>query len=272
MNVVIENLSYQYPSGVEALRDIDLRIKDDEAVAIIGENGAGKTTLVKHLNGLLQPTSGNVRIGDWNTQEHTVAQLSRRVGYVFQNPDDQLFARTVRAEVTFGPKNLNLNAAEVDARVERALQLTALQSLGDRHPYDLHASKRNLVAIAATLAMETPIVIFDEPTTGQDSNGVAMMGEMIERLKSENHTVIAITHDLDFCAEHFDRVVVMSQGRILIDDRAQISLAQEDILHAAGLEPPQMIRLAEAIGLPAAPRTVEAFVEAWIAAREGKQP
>jgi len=271
VNAVIENLSYRYPSGVEALREIDLQIADNEAVAIIGENGAGKTTLVKHLNGLLQPTSGNVRIGDWNTREHTVAQLSRRVGYVFQNPDDQLFARTVRAEVTFGPKNLDLSPAEVDARVERALQLTALQSLGDRHPYDLHTSKRNLVAIAATLAMETPIVIFDEPTTGQDTHGVAMMGEIIERLKSESRTVIAITHDLDFCAEHFDRVVVMSQGSMLIDDRAEISLAQEDMLRKAGLEPPQMIRLAKAIELPTAPRTVEAFVEAWIAAREGKQ-
>lgn len=271
MNIIVESLSYRYPSGVEALRDIDLRITANEAIAIVGENGAGKTTLVKHLNGLLQSSAGEVIIGDWNTQDHTVAQLSRRVGYIFQNPDDQLFARTVQAEVAFGPNNLGLSSSETDVRVERALRITNLQALRNQHPYDLHASKRKLVAIAATLAMETPIVIFDEPTTGQDSNGVAMIGEIIERLKSESRTVIAITHDLDFCAEHFDRVVVMSRGSILIDDRAEISLAQEDILRAAGLEPPQMIRLARAIELPAAPRTVEAFVEAWIAAREGKQ-
>jgi len=271
LNIVIENLSYQYPSGVQALGDIGLQIGHNESVAIIGENGAGKTTLVKHLNGLLRPSSGKVVIGDWNTQDHTVAELSRRVGYVFQNPDDQLFARTVCAEVTFGPKNMNLSAAEIDTRLKRALRLTELESFSEQHPYDLHASKRNLVAMAATLAMETPIIIFDEPTTGQDARGVMRIGKIIEYLKSEKRTVIAITHDLDFCAEHFDRVVVMSQGSILVDDRAESALVQEDVLREAGLEAPQMIRLAQAIELPAAPRTVEAFVEAWIETREGKQ-
>ena len=270
MNIRIEGLSYQYPSGVEALRGIDLQIENNESVAIVGENGAGKTTLVKHLNGLLQPSAGEVRIGDWNTQEHSVAQLARRVGYVFQNPDDQLFARTVRAEVTFGPKNLGLRPAEIDTRVERALQLTNLQTHSNRHPYDLHASKRKLVAIAATMAMDTPIIIFDEPTTGQDAHGIAAIGSIINNLKSRDRTVIAISHDLDFCAEHFERVVVMSQGRIMLDNDPERVFMQEDILREAGLQAPQMTRLARAIDLDATPRTVETFVEAWLSAREGK--
>jgi energy-coupling factor transport system ATP-binding protein len=271
VNIRINDLTYQYPSGVEALRDIDLQIGDDQAVAIVGENGAGKTTLVKHLNGLLQPSAGEVLIGGWNTREHTVAQLARRVGYVFQNPDDQLFARTVRAEVAFGPKNLDLSPTEIDARVERALHITGLQALGDRHPYDLHVSKRKLVAIAATLAMETPIIIFDEPTTGQDAHGLATIASIIKHLRSQDCTVISISHDVDFCAEHFERVVVISQGRILLDDHPECVFIQEDILRETGLEAPQMIRLAKAIDLNATPRTVEAFVEAWLGAREYKE-
>jgi energy-coupling factor transport system ATP-binding protein len=269
VNIIIESLSYRYPSGVEALRDVDLRIKDKESVAIIGENGAGKTTLVKHLNGLLQPSSGKVIIGDWNTDEQTVAQLAQRVGYVFQNPDDQLFARTVQTEVAFGPRNQGLQSSEVEARVERALHQTDLQAFSERHPYDLHAAKRKLVAIAATLAMETAIIIFDEPTTGQDAHGVAKIGSIIRHLKSLDRTVIAISHDLDFCAEHFDRVVVMSQGRILMDDEPESVFYREDILLEAGLEPPQMTRLTRAIDLDATPCTVESFVDAWQNARKG---
>jgi energy-coupling factor transport system ATP-binding protein len=232
-------------------------------VAIIGENGAGKTTLAKHLNGLLEPTRGRVLIGDWDTHEHTVGQLSKRVGYVFQNPDDQLFARKVRAEVAFGPSNLGLDSKEVEAHTEQALAQVGIQELAELHPYDLHAATRKLVAIAATLAMRTPIVIFDEPTTGQDSRAVGQIGLLVEQLKSKGRTVITISHDLDFCAEHFERIIVLSQGRILADGDTESVLGQEQVLHAAGVEAPQLVRLAKALDLPDNPRTVESFVEAW---------
>jgi energy-coupling factor transport system ATP-binding protein len=271
LNIRIDDLSFQYPSGVEALRDIDLRITNNQSLAIVGENGAGKTTLVKHLNGLLQPSAGEVMIGDWNTQEHTVAQLARRVGYVFQNPDDQLFARTVRAEVAFGPKNLGLSPAEIDTRVEGALQRTNLKALSDHHPYDLHAAKRKLVAIAATMAMDTPIIIFDEPTTGQDAHGIATIGSIIKHLRSQDRTIIAISHDLDFCAEHFERIIVMSQGRIVADNDPERVFIQEELLRESGLEAPQIARLARAMELNAMPLTAEAFVEAWLSVREAKE-
>lgn len=267
MNVSIEELSFHYPGGVEALRDVDLHISTGEAVAIIGENGAGKSTLAKHMNGLLQADRGSVVIGDWDTRDHTVARLSRRVGYVFQNPDDQLFARSVGSEVAFGPQNLGLEDAELEERVEQALRSVGLERERQKHPYDLHAAKRKLVAIAATLAMETPIIIFDEPTTGQDAHGIALIGTIIERLKDAGRTVLTISHDLDFCAEHFERNVVMSRGRILADGRSEIVLAQAGVLERAGVEAPQMVRLAGSLGLTTTPRTVEEFVQAWMGQR-----
>ncbi|NIS80435.1 MAG: ATP-binding cassette domain-containing protein [Anaerolineales bacterium] len=267
MNAIIEGVSFNYPSGVIALKEVSLKIMGGEAVAIIGENGAGKTTLAKHLNGLLEPTEGRVLIGDWDTQEHTVGQLSKRVGFVFQNPDDQLFARSVRAEVAFGPSNLGLNAEEVEVRTDQALAQVGLKELAEHHPYDLHAATRKLVAIAATLAMGTPIVIFDEPTTGQDSRAVGHIGRLVEELKSEGRTVITISHDLDFCAEHSERFIVLSQGQVLADGPAERVLSHEEVLHEAGVEAPQMVRLAKALDLPSSPRTVENFVEAWCVQR-----
>lgn len=263
MNVIIETVTFNYTSGVTALREVSLNITAGEAVAIIGENGAGKTTLAKHLNGLLEPTEGRVLIGDWDTREHTVGQLSKRVGFVFQNPDDQLFARSVRAEVAFGPNNLGLDADEIEMRTEQALAWVGLEEHAERHPYDLHAATRKLVAIAATLAMSTPIVIFDEPTTGQDSRAVDHIGRLVEQLKAAGRTVITISHDLDFCAEHFDRIIVLSQGRVLVDGSTESVMEQGDVLHEAGVDPPQLVRLAKALGLSTMPRSTESFVEAW---------
>jgi energy-coupling factor transport system ATP-binding protein len=267
MKISIEDVVYRYPSDVLALQGVCLDLEHGETVAIIGENGAGKTTLAKHVNGLLRATHGRVLIGDRDTREHTVAQLAKHVGYVFQNPDDQLFARSVRKEVEFGPHNLGLTERELDRRVGTALTITELEQDVDRHPYDLYPSRRKLVAIAATLAMETPIVILDEPTTGQDLRGVALIGRVVERLKAAGRTLITISHDLDFCAEHFERIVVMSQGRILIDGHAESVFAHEDLLQQAGVDPPQMVRLANALKLSSTPRTVEAFVGAWLEQR-----
>ncbi|MCC7187526.1 MAG: ABC transporter ATP-binding protein, partial [Anaerolineales bacterium] len=212
MNIEIHNLTFSYPTGVQALRGLSLTIQSGEQVAIVGQNGAGKTTLVKHLNGLLQPTSGSVKIGDWDTREHSVAKMARRVGYVFQNPDEQLFSKNVGIEVAFGPKNLGMSGEQVQRRVKEALAMVELSDKTETNPYDLSATWRKMVALASVIAMDTDIVIFDEPTTGQDAANIARIANVIKILRERGKTIITITHDIDFCAENFERVIAMSQG------------------------------------------------------------
>jgi len=268
MNIVVTDVTFRYPNGVQALSGVNLAIAGGEAVAVIGENGAGKTTLARHLNGLLRPQQGRVRIGDWDTREHTVAQLAHRVGYVFQNPDDQLFERTVRRELAFGPRNLGRDEAAIEAAVAQALARLDLEAVADSHPYDLSPAQRRLVALAAVLAMETPIVVLDEPTTGQDAAGTALLGRVIADLKAAGRTVITISHDIDFVAEHFPRLIVMAAGRILADGPTEWVLAQTGLLAQAQVDPPQLVRLAVALGLPGVPTTVDAFLDLWVRTRQ----
>lgn len=263
MNLSIKDVGFTYPGGVEALRGVSIDIQSGEAVAIIGENGAGKTTLVKHINGLLKPTRGQVTVGDWGTREHSVAKMAVRVGFVFQNPDDQIVERTVGDEVAFGPRQLGRSAPDALASATAALELVELAAEAKTHPYDLTAPQRKLVTLASVLAMRTPIVIFDEPTMGQDARGVELIGNIIESMKAEQRTVIIITHDIDFCAAHFERVVAMADGRVLADGPAAEVLARADLLATTNVEPPQLVRLAQAIGMSASPLTVEDFVAAF---------
>jgi energy-coupling factor transport system ATP-binding protein len=266
MNITVENIDFTYPGGANALRDVSLLIRSGEAVAIIGENGAGKTTLVKHFNGLLKADKGTVLIGSegeaWDTRHYSVAKMAARVGFVFQNPDDQIVERTVQAEVAFGPRHLGLTEDEAAGVVETALAQVGLTAEAGSHPYDLTASQRKLVTLASVLAMRTPIVIFDEPTMGQDARSIATIGRIIKNLKSEGRTVVIITHDIDFSAEHFERIVVMGGGRVLIDGPAGEVLAQAELLATTNVEPPQLVRLAQALGLSGAPLTMEQFVAA----------
>jgi energy-coupling factor transport system ATP-binding protein len=259
MNLAFEDVTFAYPSGVVALREVSLTIASGEAVALVGENGAGKTTLAKLANGLLKPQQGRVLVGEWDTRQRTTAQLARQIGYVFQNPDEQLFERTVWAEVAFGPRNLGRDEAEVRASVEEALAQVGLAAEAERHPYDLNASQRKLVALAATLAMKTPTIILDEPTTGQDAGGIALVGQLVEGLKKEGRTAVTISHDVDFCMEHFERAVVMSRGRVLAEGPVGSILSDAELLARANVEPPQLVRLAAALGLAASPRTAEEF-------------
>lgn len=272
MDMRVQGVTFRYPSGVLALSDVNLTVRSGESIALVGENGAGKTTLARHLNGLLRPEAGEVWIGDWDTRQKSVAALSRRVGYVFQNPDDQLFARTVWDEVAFGPRNLGATAHEVDSLVSNALARCGLPEAADRHPYDLPAGERKFVAIATTLAMQTPIVILDEPTTGLDGKGVERLGGLVESLKKEGRTVLTITHDLDFGADHFERVIVMSRGRILGDGPARDILRQTALLREAHLRPPQLIALALALGLSGTSMTIPEFVAEYANRRNGGDP
>lgn len=260
MSIEIKDLYFTYPSGLEALRGVSLQIGSGEQVAIVGQNGAGKTTLVKHLNGLLQPTRGQVLIGDWDTTKHSVAKLASRVGYVFQNPDEQLFSKDVGTELAFGPRNLGFDDEQVQALIQDALVLTDLADKTESNPYDLSATWRKLVAIASIISMDTEIIVFDEPTTGQDAANVARISHVIAELRRRGKTVITITHDIDFCAENFERVIAMSQGQILLDGPANDVLGQEKILGTTYVDPPQLTRLGKRLGFSQTVRNQDEFL------------
>ena len=263
MRIEIKDLHHTYPAGVKALNGISLTIETGEQVAIVGQNGAGKTTLVKHLNGLLQPTSGSVLIGDWDAAKHQVAKLASRVGYVFQNPDEQLFTKTVHQEVSFGPKNLGYDSDKVEALVEDALKLTELSEQKETNPYDLSPTWRKMVALASIIAMDTPIIIFDEPTTGQDAANIARMADAIAALRERGKTVITITHDIDFCAENFERVIALSKGEVLLDGLANDVLGQEEVLAQTYVDPPQLTRLGLRLELPEIVRNQKEFLNVY---------
>ncbi|MBK6793307.1 MAG: ABC transporter ATP-binding protein [Anaerolineales bacterium] len=262
MKIDIKNLRFTYPTGLEALKGINLTIDSGEQVAIVGQNGAGKTTLVRHFNGLLKPTTGSVSIGDWETTKHSTAKLASRVGYVFQNPDEQLFSRDVLTEVSFGPKNLGYAKEKIDELVKRALSLTELNDKTETNPYDLSPTWRKMVALASIIAMDTPIIIFDEPTTGQDAVNVGRIAHVIAELKKEGKTVITITHDIDFCAENFERVIALAKGQVLLDGAAREVLGQEEILAQTYVDPPQLTRLGKRLGLKETVTKQEEFLKA----------
>lgn len=248
MRINISNLHFTYPSGVHALQGIDLVVESGEQVAVIGQNGSGKTTLVKHLNGLLKPTEGKVTIGEWDTTQHTVARLASRVGYVFQNPDEQLFTKTVEDEVAFGPRNLGFPDEKIEGLVDFALRLTELSDQRQTNPYDLTPTWRKMVSLASIIAMDTPIVIFDEPTTGQDAPSIARIAHVVQTLKEKGKTLIIITHDIDFCAQNFTRVIALSEGKVLLDGPKKEVFSQDDILKKTYVDPPQITRLGKKLG------------------------
>jgi energy-coupling factor transport system ATP-binding protein len=262
MKIEVSNLQFAYPNGVQALNGISFTVDSGEQVAIVGQNGAGKTTLVKHLNGLLLPTQGQVLIGDWDTSKYSVSKLASRVGYVFQNPDEQLFSKKDGAEVAFGPKNLGYHVDQVQALVKDALTLTELSDKTETNPYDLSVTWRKMVAVASIISMDTDIVIFDEPTTGQDAANIARIANVISELQKRGRTVITITHDIDFCAENFERVIAMSQGKILLDGKANDVLGQEEILATTYVDPPQLTRLGKRLNFEKTVRNEEEFLNA----------
>ncbi|HLC02881.1 MAG TPA: ABC transporter ATP-binding protein [Anaerolineales bacterium] len=263
MNLVVDGIHYRYPSGTSALEDVSLQASAGESVAVVGQNGAGKTTFAKHLNGLLKPTRGSVRAGDWDTRRHSPAQMSARVGMVFQNPGDQLFARTVWEEVAFGPRNQHLGKDAITERVESSLEAVGLLAVREGHPYDLATPQRKLVALAATLAMATPILVLDEPSLGQDTEGVSLLGALIDGLVAEGRLVLTITHDLDFALEHCPRAILMAEGRVLADGKSAEILSQSKLLSSADLEPPVLLQLAAGLEMPARIRRISEFVAAY---------
>ncbi len=261
MRAELVDVHYSYPSGVQAVRGISLAFRPGERVAIVGQNGAGKTTLAKHLNGLLRPDRGEVVVGDWDTRQHTVSELAGRVGYVFQNPDEQLFSRTVEDEIAFGPKNLDYASNRVDDLIARALSLTELQGKEKTNPYDLSPTWRKMVALASILALDAPILVLDEPTTGQDQDSIQRIARIVEALAAEGKTVIAISHDIDFCAENFGRLIALRHGQVVLDAPMADAVGQAGTLASTYVEPPQLTRLAAGLGLRQNVLTVDEFID-----------
>jgi energy-coupling factor transport system ATP-binding protein len=267
--ILLEGVTFDYPRGPRALDGIDLRIEIGESVAIVGQNGSGKSTLVRQFNGLLRPTAGAVSISGRPVGSRHVAELAHEVGLAFQNPDRQIFAGSVRAEVAFGPRNLGLPDAERGADVDRAIATVGLAGDEGTNPYDLGFSRRKLLALASVLAMGTPIVVLDEPTTGQDARGIDRVQRIVADLVAEGRTVVAISHDMRFVAESFERVVVMRDGRIVFDGTPAEAFAQESwpTLASTYLEPPLPARVGARLGLDATP--TEAALVAALVARAG---
>lgn len=261
MTIQLKAVHFTYPGGVTALHDVHLTINAGEHVALVGQNGSGKTTLARLLNGLLRPSAGTVHVGDWDTRQHSVAQLSARVGYVFQNPDEQLFARTVRAEVAFGPQQQGLTGPRLQERVNATLTLTGLTTQADRPPYDLSPSGRKWVALASVLAMHTPILVLDEPTAGQDAAGLAQLGRVLAHLRQQGVTVLMITHDMDFCAEHLHRLVALAKGHVVADAPMSAAFATPAIATTAQLIAPQLARLSWRMGLAHTALTPDDFLD-----------
>ncbi|HEX8684480.1 MAG TPA: energy-coupling factor ABC transporter ATP-binding protein, partial [Ardenticatenaceae bacterium] len=245
--VTVESLRYTYPNGVEALRGVSLRLEPGRIAALIGSNGAGKSTLSRSLNGLLRPAAGTVLAGDWNTAEHPTSELARRVGYLFQNPDEQLFKSTVEAEVAFGPRNLGFTEEEVEEAVAFALSLTGLTELADEHPYDLHPTQRRWVALASVLAMRSPVLILDEPTTGLDLAGKEQMAALLLALKEAGYTLLLVSHDMQFVAEYTDTVYVMAEGQVIAQGTPASVFADDEALHRADVTVAPVARLARAL-------------------------
>ena len=262
-DISVEGLVHVYPEeGVRALDGVDLRIGSGERVAIIGQNGSGKTTLVRHLNGLLRPNSGSVRLDGVDAASLTVAQLAARIGLVFQDPDSQIFSGSVRSEVEFGARNVGLRDGARREAVARALRAVGLAGEEATNPYDLGGARRKLLALASVLAMETPVLVLDEPTTGQDAGGVERVREVLDSVSAGGRTIIAISHDMRFVAEAFERVVVLQAGRVVLDGSPAVAFGRDawETLTSTYLEPPFAAVVGDRLGLGSTP-TDAALVE-----------
>lgn len=255
-DLTLERVSYRYPrGGVLAVDGVSLHIGSGERVALIGQNGSGKTTLVRLLNGLLRPTDGRVLHDGDDVAQRRVAELARSVGLVFQDPDRQIFAGSVRAEVEFGPRNLGLSGGELRDAVDAALASVGLEGESRTNPYDLGASRRKLLALASVQAMGTSVLVLDEPTTGQDLRGLETVQQVVDGAHAAGRTVIAVSHDMRFVAESFDRVVVMRAGKVILDG-PPASVFDEpswDALRSTYLEPPLAAALGARMSLGATP-------------------
>jgi len=267
--IQVVDLDFEYPDGTQALKDINLEINREDFIALIGQNGSGKTTLSKCLNGLYKPTAGDIVVDGLNSKDSSIVQMVRRVGYVFQNPDHQLFNSNCWDEIAYGPRNIQLSADEVKERVDEAIQVVGLPKIyHDEHPFFLSKGLRQRVAIASILALRPHVIIVDEPTTGQD---IKQSREIMDFLKDLNekhgHTIIIITHDMPIVGQYARRVVAMAQARIMADGPTRDVFTRAEMLEKTFLAPPQITQLAQSdpkLGYDPGTLTVDEMLEQFM--------
>jgi len=249
--IQVEGLTHRYPNGVVALEGVDLTVRKGEFLAVLGHNGAGKTTLVKHFNGLLKPTEGTVVVGEEESTEQRLRRPGQGVGYVFQNPDHQIFSNTVFDEVAYGPKITGMQQGEIEERVKEALDAVGMEGRGDENPFGLTRSERQRVAVASVLAARPEVLILDEPATGLDYAELRAMMELLKSLNEAGSTIIAVTQTMWIAAEYAHRAAVVRDGKVALQGTVREVFTQEDGLQAAALRPPHIVSFSNALGYPA---------------------
>ena len=247
--IELKNVSFKYPNGFLANDHLNLTVKSGERVAIVGQNGAGKTTAVKLMNGLNKPSEGDVLVNGKNTKDFTTAQIAKHVGYVFQNPDDQIFNQTVYAEIAYMPKYYKLPENEIDELVREAVALLEIERFLKMNPFDIPYVIRKFVTIAAILVTKPEYIILDEPTAGQDMKGIQVLVKVLDKLQEKNIGVITITHDMEFVAKNFTRVVAMANKKIILDGDVKECFGNDKVLMESKIKRPQIGEIANQIGL-----------------------
>lgn len=242
--VEVIDVSYTYPGGIKAINGVSVTIGRGEFIALLGHNGSGKTTLAKLMNGLLRPDKGRVLIKGKDIKNLTVSECASTVGYVFQNPEHQIFASTLYDEIAFGPRNLGLSEEEIERRVKEALRIVDLDKPLEAFPHLFSVGEKHRVAIASVIAMEPEFLILDEPTTGIDFGRSLQLMRILLRYRDSGKSVMIITHDLYLTAEFVDRVIILKNGLKIADGPAKELLADEKLLTEAGLSPLQVTMLA----------------------------
>lgn len=259
MNIQIKDLHFTYPSGDEALKGISTDFLDSKPVAIIGQNGSGKTSFAKHFNGILRPTSGTILIDGQDINTKTTAEWSAKIGYVFQNPQDQIFLGSVKKELEFGPKKLKMDPELIDKNVAYAAKLCQMEDYLDIHPFDLSPTQRKFCTIASIISMDPEVILLDEPTGGQDYQGLLLLEKIITDLQKREKLVITISHDMDFVIRNFERIIVLGNGKLLIDADKRTAFSKVDELKKTYIEPPPVTRIGQALDFSETVTTIDEF-------------
>jgi energy-coupling factor transport system ATP-binding protein len=246
--IKIENLEYAYSArGPATLKGINLNIERGEIAAVIGQNGAGKSTLLRQLNGLSKPTRGSVTVAGLDTKRTPVSEMAKHIGYLFQNPDHQIFCQTVEEEIAFGMKNTGMDKDGIKERTEKIAELLDLKDKLSAHPFTLSRGERQRTALAGVLAVEPDVLVLDEPTTGQDYRECIKIMDIVSDINKKGATVLMVSHDMEIVIDYAERVILMLDGRIIGDGKTLDILRLQKELESTGLKPPQIIELALAL-------------------------
>lgn len=245
--ILIKDVEYVYPNGTRALNKINLIINKGDFIAIMGQNGAGKTTLIRTLNGLLRPIKGQIFINGENISTKTIANISKNVGIVFQNPMHQLFSSTIEEEIKFSLKNLDLSREEVQTKTQNILKQFNLEKYKERSPFNLSGGESKKLALASIICRNPQILIFDEPTLGQDAKEIKFLINLLEREREAGKTIIIVTHNIEFSLEYIPRTILMSEGNIIADGPTRYILANKHLITKTSLILPQIFQFKDAL-------------------------